>query len=122
MATSMKFVLGLDTLEFEEGASYPAPRPIEKTQIIDRTAGGSLQVEDLGITLRRRVLNFEDMIKSDYDALRDWFDNVVNGSEKVFAFTDERDFTGDVRFIENVFDFQEDDFELFSGSLTVEYQ
>lgn len=122
MATLMKFVLGASTLQFEEGASYPAARPIEKIQTIDRTAGGKLQVENLGITLRRRQLNFTDMLKLDHDALKSWFDNISNGAEFEFEFTDERGFTGTVKILDNTFDFSEDDFELFSGSLTLEYQ
>lgn len=118
----MKFVYGSDVLQFEEGASYPAARPIEKLQVSDRTAAGTLQTEELGITLRRRVLNFFDMIKTDHDALRDWFDNIANGSENAFEYTDERGYVGTVKILDNTFDFQEDDFELFSGSLTVEYQ
>ena len=121
MSTLMRFDFGAFELQFEEGGSYPATRPIEKQQIIDRTAAGELQTEELGRTLRRRTLNFVDMSKVDHDALENWFDNVANGAENAFDFTDERGFTGEVKFIDNTFDFQETDFELFSGSLTVEY-
>lgn len=122
MSTLMKFDFGAFELQFQEGASYPAPRPIEKLQVVDRTAAGTLQIEKLGITLRRRVLTFIDMSKTDHDGLKDWFDNVANGAENTFTFIDERGFSGEVKIIDNVFDFEETDFELFSGSLTLEYQ
>jgi len=118
----MKFIFGLSELNFVENASYPASRPIEKLQVSDRTAAGVMQSEELGITLRRRVLSFEDMSKVDHDNLKDWFDNIVNGSQFSFEFIDERNFSGIVKFVENVFDFTEVDFELFSGSITLEYQ
>ena len=121
MATLMKFVFGSEVLQFEEGASYPASRPIEKMQVNDRAAGGNLKTENLGITFRQRLLNFEDMLKSDHDKLEDWFDNIVNASEGTFQFTDERGDTGDVKIIDNKFNFIEGDFELFSGTLTLEY-
>lgn len=121
MSTLMKFVYGGSVLQFEEGASYPASRPIEKLQIADRTAGGTLQVEELGITFRRRTLNFVDMSKNDYEGLVDWFDNVSNGSQNDFEFIDERGFQGIVKIIDNVVDFIETDYELFSGSITLEY-
>lgn len=122
MSTLLKFELGVNVLQFEEGASYPASRPVEKLQIVDRTAGGTLQVEELGITIRTRVLSFVDMLKSDYDALENWFDNVSNGALNSFDFTDEYGNTGSVKILENKLDFIEGDFELFNGSITLEYQ
>lgn len=121
MSTLLKFVFGSQVLQFSEGASYPASRPIRKLVIKDRTAAGTLRIEELGITIRERPLVFEDMIKSDHDLLRDWFDNVVNGCMEIFEFTDERGFVGNVQIIDETFDFVEDDFELFSGVLNLEY-
>ena len=117
----MKFVYLTTTLQFQEGASYPAVRPIKKVQVSDRTAGGKFQVENLGVTIRGRNLVFEDMLKTDHDNLKNFFDVVVNGMEKVFQFTDERGVTKDSRFTTPDFIFSEDDFELFSGSLPLEY-
>ena len=122
MATLMKFVFGQNELQFKEGASYTAPRPIEKMQVSDRTASGLLQVEELGITLRRRILNFDFMLKEDHDNLENWFDNIVNGAEHAFDFTDERGYVGEVKIINSIFDSRETDFELYSVSLTLEYQ
>jgi len=122
MATLLKFVLGGDILQFDEGASYPAPRPIEKLQVTDRSAGGELKIEILGIDINSRTLNFTDMLKTDHDNLKNWFDVIANGSENSFEFTDERGFVGTVVIRDTVFNFVENDFELFNGSITLEYQ
>lgn len=118
----MKFTFGSSQLVFLEGASYPATRDIEKLQVSDRTAAGISQTEELGITLRRRILSFVDMPKVDHDGMKDWFDNVVNGAQYAFDFEDERGFSGVVKFVENIFMAEETDFELFSVTMTLEYQ
>lgn len=122
MSTQMKFVYNQFTLQFTEGASYPAPRPIEKMQVTDRLASGKFKSAILGPDIEARVLIFQDMLKVDHDALKNWYVNIVNGTEKTFEFTDERGLVGNVRFTDTKFEFVEDDFELFSGQLTVEYQ
>lgn len=121
MATLMKFELGSDVLEFEAGAEYPARRPVELYQIKDRTAAGTLQIEKLGITIRSRVLTFTLMPIEDYDKLINWFVNIVNGGQKSFIFTDERGAEGEVKITDDIIDFPEVDFEIFSGTLTLEY-
>ena len=118
----MKFTFGPIELVFIEGASYPSQKEIEKFQVSERTAAGILQTEELGITLRRRILVFENMNKTDHDAIENWFDVVVNGAQYEFDFEDERGFTGAVKFVESTFKSDEVDFELFNLTLTVEYQ
>ena len=118
----MKFVSGPYILQFEEGASYPAPRSIEKIQVSDRTASGGFKTENLGPSLRTRTLNFTDMIKTDHDNLKDWFDNIANASQFPFDFTDERGDTGEVIILDKKFNFAEADYELFNGTLILEYQ
>lgn len=121
MSTLLKFVLGANTLQFEEGASYPAPRPLEKIQVSDRTAAGTYKSENLGPTKNTRVLNFSDMLKTDHDNLKNWYDIIADGSINSFEFTDERGFVGEVIILDKVFNFTENDYELFGGSLTLEY-
>lgn len=119
--TLMKFESGSDVLEFEAGADYPASRPIELFQVQDRTAAGVLQVESLGISVSSRSLIFNLMSLADYEALINWFVNIVNGGEKDFTFTDERGLAGSVKITDNIINFPETDFELFSGVLNLEY-
>ncbi len=118
----MKFTFGPIEFVFLEGASYPSGKEVEKMQVSDRTAAGILQTEELGITLRRRILAFENMTKADHDGILNWFDFVVNGSQYEFDFEDERGFSGVVKFVENTFKSDETDFELFNLTLTLEYQ
>lgn len=117
----MQFKYGATELNFSQGASYPAERPFELTQVIDRTAAGTLQVEDLGVDIERRVLSWELMPKADYDALLDWFVNVAQGAKNVFSFTDEYGRVGDVRIISPIFDFRETSWERYRGELILEY-
>lgn len=121
MTTLMRFDSGTDSLEFEAGADYPASRPIEIFQVQDRTAAGILQVESLGVSVSRRVLTFTLMSLVDYQALLNWFINIVNGGEKDFSFTDEKGVIGLVKITDNILNFVETDFEIFSGVLNLEY-
>lgn len=121
MSTTLKFVSGAETLQFDDGASYPASRPIEKMQVQDRTAAGTLHVEDFGVTIQTRVLVFELMSFNDYSALIDWFLNISNGSEKKFDFTDEYgNFFPSVRILDTSIDFTETSLQRYSGTITLE--
>ena len=121
MSTLLKFFLAPDTLQFEFGADYPAQRRHEVLQVSDRAAGGKLHTETLGINIKTRTLNFNLMPKTDYDALIDWFLNVVNAGEKDFEFTDEYGEVGTVIFLDTILDFPEDSLQRYSGSFTLEY-
>lgn len=121
MSTLMKFELAPYSLQFEAGATYPAKRTHEVLQVRDRTAGGTPQTETLGVTIKERVLNFELMSLNDYEALVDWFLNVVNAGELAFDFTDEYGVTSSVEFVDTEIDFDETSLGSFSGSVTLEY-
>ena len=121
MPTLMNFKQGTNELFFEAGGDYPASRPVELFQVQDRTAAGILQVEDLGVQTRRRVITFNLMSKADYDALLDWFLNIANGGMIDFEFTDEKGFTGTVKITDQIIDFIETSYESYSGTLNVEY-
>lgn len=122
MSTLMKFYLAPHTLQFEAGGDYPANRVTKVFQVKDRTAGGTLQVETLGITTRTRTIVFNEMSLTDYTALIDWFIDVVNAGELTFEFTDEYgDVFPEARIINSELDFNETSLELYSGSLDVEY-
>lgn len=122
MSTLMKFVYEGNTLQFEDGAEYPATRRAELMQVQDRTAAGTLQVEDLGIAINSRVLYFTLMTKNDYDALIDWYLNIVNGASKVFEFTDEYGIVRNAIIIDSFLEFNEVSLNRYSGQFTVEYK
>lgn len=120
MSTLLSFEYQGNFLYFEDGSSYPSTNEIEKIQIIDRTASGSLQVETLGVTIRRKTLNFSLMGKTDLDNIINWFDNIVNGGEKTFNLTDERGNEFAVKILDNILQYTETDFELYSVVINVE--
>lgn len=120
-ATLLKFYLAPDTLQFEYGSDYPTTRKHEVLQVSDRSAGGKLQTETLGVNIKTRTLNFTLMPKVDYDALIDWFLDVVNAGEKEFEFTDEYGETGTVVFVDTILEFPENSLNQYSGSFTLEY-
>lgn len=121
MASLMKFQYSSYTLEFLAGGDYPAPKRISLLQVQDRTAGGTLQIETLGVTVKQRTIVFTLMSKVDYDALENWFLQVVVGGSNTFQFTDEHGITTNVKIVDTELNFSEIAFELFSGSITLEF-
>jgi hypothetical protein len=115
-----KFVLGAATLQFSRGIRYPLPKPIEVMQVRDRDAGGGLQVEDLGITIRRRTLSFKNLPLADYTAATDWFENIAQGALNPFVYHDENGATMEVLWTSSVYDFQETAYQKFSGTIELE--
>ena len=121
MSTLMKFELGVDSLVFEAGGDYPASRRDTVYQVKDRSAGGKIHVETLGVTTRTRVIVFNLMPKADYDNLRDWFLNVANAGENDFTFTDEYGDSDTVKIMEDEIDFAETSLYVYAGTLTLVY-
>lgn len=117
----MKFELGLDSLTFELGGAYPEEKPLYKVQIVDRTSGGTLTGEELGVDYTQRRLIFEAMSKTDHDALKTWFDVTANGAENTFEFTDEAAVVADVRIISPTFNFRQITHEIYAGDMLLEY-
>lgn len=121
MATLMRFDLAPHSFIFEAGGEYPAGRKDKINQVVDRSAGGKLHVETLGVKEKRRVIIFNLMSKNDYNGLLNWFLNVSNGAENSFSFTDEYGDTGTVKILDDEIDFNEVSFEAYSGQITLEY-
>ena len=115
-----KFVLGADTLQFSRGLQYPLPKPIEVIQARDRDAGGGLQVEDLGLTVRRRTLPFKNLPLADYNAAIDWFVNKARGALNSFTYHDENGSTMTVVWANSIHDFQETSYQRFAGVIELE--
>lgn len=115
-----RFVLGENELVFSRGIQYPIKKPNEKFQVIDRTAAGTIQVEDLGLGIRTRVLSFKNLPQADYDALTNWFDNVSDGAFNEFTYYDEDGESMLVKLVNSTLDFQEESFQRFSGELSME--
>jgi hypothetical protein len=115
-----KFVLGANELQFSKGIRYPLKRPVEKIQVIDRTGGGTLQVEDLGATIRTFPIVFRSLPLADYQALLSWHDTIANGAANVFTYYDEAGIARSVRMLSTTLDFTETSYQRFAGELLLE--
>lgn len=115
-----KFVLGINTLEFPQGIQLPSRTPRHKVQVNDRTAAGTLQVEDLGADYRRFYLDFVGLPKTKYAELETWWDTISEGAKNTFTYYDELANTHTVRLLTNPLDFPENRNGFLDGSLLLE--
>lgn len=116
----VKFELGANVLQFEVSKSYPDSNPIEKAQVLDRTATGVLRVETFGITIRTKKLNLINITKNDYDGLIDWFDNISNGAANSFTYYDQDSSTHTVRMLNNICDITQVGVNRYNGEIILE--
>ena len=116
----LQFYLAPHLLAFEVGGQYPAEFTSRLFQVQDRTAGGTMEVETLGILSKTRQIVFVNMPKADYDGLVNWFDNIAQASYNVFEFTDEYGIVFNVRVVDSEIRFKETKLDCFSGTLTLE--
>lgn len=100
------FTLGANVLVFSKGLNYPVRAPQTRVQAVDRTAGGSLQVESLGGGIARLFLDFSNLTPADIAAAEHWFESVANGAANAFTYTDMDDTVFTVRWM-NGLDFVE---------------
>ncbi len=118
--TTLKFHLAPHTLQFECGSEYPGSHYDEVVQVTDRTAGGTLQVETLGVTIEQKTLAFTHMPKADYDALVNWYKTISQGALHTFEYTDEFGTIRNVKILSGSMDFAEVFLNTYSGSLQLE--
>ena len=114
------FTLGGNTLLFTQGIQLPSNTPRHKIQVEDRTAGGTLQIEDLGIEYQRKILNFSGMLKAKYAELETWYDTIANGKLNTFTYSDEEANSFTVRMMTNPLNFMENRNGFFDGDLELE--
>ena len=111
---------GQSDIELDGYVNYPLRRPREKVQVTDRTAGGTLQVEDLGVGIRRFPLDLVLLDQTTRDALVSWWDIISDGAYNTFTYTDEDGTEYTVRLLTNPMDLPEDPPGRFTGSLLLE--
>lgn len=112
------FVLGGNSLTFSKGIRLPVRAPREAVQAVDRTASGSLEVEALGIIIKRITIEFANLPLADYDALVNWYDVIASGAANAFTYNDPDENAWLVRWM-NTFNFYEAE-SGFSGSIELE--
>jgi hypothetical protein len=115
-----RFVQGTNSLEFSRGIRFPLAKPIEKVQVIDRSAANTLQVEDLGQTVKRFTLTFTSLPDADYNALVNWYENIASGAMNSFTYHDEDEATHTVKLLTSPLDFKETRHQRWSGDLLLE--
>lgn len=117
---AIRFVLGANSLTFSRGIQYPVAKPVEKMQVMDRTAAGSLQVEELGVTIRSFPIVFKSLPLADYEALRTWHDTIANGAQNNFTYYNEAGLAYTVKLLTLNLNFLETSYQRFGGELQLE--
>lgn len=108
------------SIAFKHGSSYGGDTTHYQTQVIDRTAAGTLQVEDLGVAYKQKTVVFEAMTNDDYVQLMEFFDITVDGAMKEFTFRDEFNDTYTARFVQTSLSFKRINFCMWAGSFVLE--
>ena len=119
MATP-QFTLGVQTLLFTDGIQLPGRRPLEKMQALDRTAGGDLQVEDLGVTVRRFPLVLRGIDAAKMAELETWFDTIADGATNSFTYSDENGAEYTVLWVSSILDFRQIEPGIYTGDIMLE--
>lgn len=114
------FEKGDDTLILTGGIQYPGEDPLEKTQVIDRTAGGEVHVESLGVDIQRYRLVFKGATGSLYAEIITWFDTIADGAANTFTYYDETGSSQTVRLLTNPLVFRRIANDVYQGELLLE--
>lgn len=114
------FTLGGNTLLFPQGIQLPSNTPRTKIQVEDRTSGGTLQIEDLGVGFQRLILNFRGLLKAKYVELEAWFEDIADGKANTFTYENEIGSSFTVRLMTNPLDFIENRNGFLDGDLELE--
>ncbi|MBU0665345.1 MAG: hypothetical protein KJ990_12490 [Proteobacteria bacterium] len=93
---------------------------MEKIQVMDRTASGALQVEELGVTIRSFPIVFKGLPLADYQALVTWHDSIANGAENNFTYYDEDGVAHTVKMLTLVLNFKQTSYQRYAGELLLE--
>jgi len=109
-----------DTLTLTGGVHYPGENPLEKTQIVDRAAGGDLHVESLGVDIQRYRLVFNAIPGSLFNSILDWFQNTADGAAETFTYYDETGASRTVRLLSNPLVFTRTANDIYKGELLLE--
>ena len=117
---AIRFERGADVLQFSKGIQYPVRKPVEQQQVMDRTAGGTWEVEDLGGEIRQFPIKFKGLPKEDYDLLILFHTNICNGAANNFTYYDEDGIAFTVKCLTLKINFQQTSYHRYSGELLLE--
>jgi len=99
---------------------YGLDRPQRRVQVMDRTAGGTLQVEDLGITIKTRVLPQRKLTDAEISDQRTWHETNLGGASETFTYIDEDSTSHTARWIDDTLSAPETSEGRHSATITLE--
>jgi len=114
------FTLAANNIQFTTGFQYPEQGPVELLQIADRTSGGSLQIEDLGVSIKTKIISFDGLPRADFINLQYWFENVCHGAENTFTYMDPYGSTFTVRWVSSIYDLRQMEYDWYQGQIVLE--
>lgn len=117
---AVRFELGADVLQFSRGIQYPVKKLVEQQQILDRTAGGSWQVEELGGEISQFPIRFKGLPQADYDNLRAFHKNVIMAAANNFTYYDEEGVGWTVKCLTTKINFPQTSYHRYTGELLLE--
>lgn len=94
---------GETPIDFGASIRYPVEKPQQAVQATDRTAGGTLVVENLGVYTQRRVLQLVGLSAAVVLSLRNWHQNIAVGAANEFTYVDESGSSNTVVWVDDEF-------------------
>ena len=116
---TLAFQLGFAQIVFPCGRLYPVREPRERLQVVSRTAGGTLRVQDKGLSTRTIYITVNKLPLTTFEALRDWYDEVSVGALSTFTFYDESGAPRQVKWI-GPFGLEQEGFNRYGGEIQLE--
>lgn len=83
---------------------YPAKTELMKFQTEEHTEGMTFIGQELANSIEVKVFTFRHLTGTEISNLKNFYDTVVNGKEKTWAFTDSDDTQYTVRWMDSLFD------------------
>jgi hypothetical protein len=115
-----KFTKGSDVLQFSVYFSYPDVPGLESGQRGIRTNGGGWRVQTTGPEYEEIIINIQNMPETDFQALENWCENIVNWMAETFEYFDHLGTSRTVRLmVSNLKGFQTNFLNNTSGTLTL---
>ena len=97
-------------------ALRPYHAPVRKMQPEDRSNGGVLYIYDKGVTEYSFRVTLK-LTRAEHAALKDFYDNTANGKANAIYFADPEGNEHTVRIMNDRFDFPEEGWNMFRGTL-----
>ena len=99
---------------------FPVGRPQTVVQVVERTAGGVLQVENLGVVINQRVIPLRRLTDAEILALRTWHSTAAAGALNTFTYVDEDGDSHTVRWVDDTLDAPETSEGRHEATITLE--